>query len=74
GFVAAREVFAPWLPLANFEGQVRVGLSIRKEVLRRRGVIACGRVRPPALSLPATLIPLLDQHLATLPVADHDSD
>ena len=26
-------------PLANFEGQVRVGLGIRKEVLRRRGVL-----------------------------------
>ena len=68
GFAGAREVFAPWLPLANFEGQLRVGLSIRKEVLRRRGIIASGRVRRPALSLPASLVPLLDQHLATLPV------
>lgn len=67
GFQAARETWAPWLPLANFEGQLRVGLSIRKELLRRRGVIAAGRVRPPALSLPETLIPLLDKHLATLP-------
>ncbi|MFB1299129.1 dihydrodipicolinate synthase family protein [Mycobacterium sp. pW049] len=73
GFTAARDVFAPWLPLANFEGQLRVGLSIRKEVLRRRGIIACARVRPPALSLPASLVPLLDQHLATLPVVDHVS-
>lgn len=73
GFTAARDVFAPWLPLANFEGQLRVGLSIRKEVLRRRGIIACARVRPPALSLPASLVPLLDQHLATLPVVDHAS-
>lgn len=73
GFTAARDVFAPWLPLANFEGQLRVGLSIRKEVLRRRGVIAGARVRRPALSLPASLVPLLDQHLATLPVVDHAS-
>lgn len=73
GFASAREVFAPWLPLANFEGQLRVGLSIRKEVLRRRGVIAGARVRPPALSLPASLVPLLDRHLATLPVIDHTS-
>lgn len=70
GFAAARAVFAPWLPLANFEGQLRVGLAIRKEVLRRRGVIACGRVRRPAMPLPASLIGLLDQHLATLPAAD----
>ncbi len=73
GFAAARQVFAPWLPLANFEGQLRVGLSIRKEVLRRRGVIAGAQVRRPALSLPPSLIPLLDQHLATLPVVDNAS-
>ncbi|MGV0744791.1 dihydrodipicolinate synthase family protein [Mycolicibacterium sp. XJ870] len=74
GFRSAREVFAPWLPLANFEGQLRVGLAIRKEVLRRRGVIASARVRHPALPLPASLVPLLDQHLATIPVADHVSN
>ena len=44
-----------------------MGLSIRKELLRRRGVIASGRVRPPALTLPDSLIPLLEMHLATLP-------
>lgn len=71
GFPAARDVWAPWLPLANFEGQLRVGLAIRKEVLRRRGVIATGRVRQPARSLPAALVPLLDQHLAALPAPDH---
>ena len=73
GFPAARDVWAPWLPLANFEGQLRVGLAIRKEVLRRRGVIDCGRVRRPARSLPATLVPLLDQHLAAVPTLDHVS-
>jgi 4-hydroxy-tetrahydrodipicolinate synthase len=73
GFEAARDAWAPWLPLANFEGQLRVGLAIRKEVLRRRGVIATGRVRPPALPLPATLVPLLEKHLATVPTADHAS-
>ena len=68
GFEAARDAFAPWLPMANFEGQVKVGLAIRKEVLRRRGVIDCAQVRLPARSLPAGLVPLLDKHLATLPV------
>ncbi len=67
GFGAARAAWAPWLPLANFEGQLRVGLAIRKELLRRRGVIACARVRRPALPLPATLVPLLDKHLAAVP-------
>jgi 4-hydroxy-tetrahydrodipicolinate synthase len=67
GFDAARSAWAPWLPLANFEGQLRVGLAIRKELLRRRGVITCSRVRQPALPLPATLVPLLEKHLATVP-------
>ncbi|MDV3129719.1 dihydrodipicolinate synthase family protein [Mycobacterium sp. 21AC1] len=68
GFRAARAVWAPWLPLANFEGQARIGLAIRKEILSRRGVIGSGRVRPPALPLPDSMVPLLDQHLATIPV------
>lgn len=67
GFDAAREAWAPWLPLANFEGQLRVGLAIRKELLRRRGVITYSRVRPPGESLPVSLIPLLDKHFATVP-------
>jgi hypothetical protein len=32
-------------------------------------VIGSGRVRPPALTLPAALIPILEKHLATLPTA-----
>lgn len=69
GFAAARDTWSPWLALANFEGQLKVGLAIRKEVLRRRGVIASARVRQPARTLPASLVPLLDQHLATLPAS-----
>ena len=52
GFRAAREAFAPWLPLVNFEAQPGVGLALRKEVLRRRGIIAESIVRPPAPKLP----------------------
>ncbi len=57
GVTAARDTWAPWLPLANFEGQLKIGLAIRREVLRRRGVIASSRVRPPARTLPASLTP-----------------
>lgn len=67
GFDAVHAAWAPWLPLATFEGQLRIGLAIRKEILRRRGVIACARVRPPAPSLPPALLPLLEQHLTRLP-------
>lgn len=65
GFAAARAVFAPWLPLVNFEAQPRVSLAVRKECLRLRGIFADGRVRPPALDLPAALRPLVTAHLAS---------
>ena len=56
-------------PLANFDGTApgRPGFIRQETRLRRRGVIASGRVRPPALTLPDSLIPLLEMHLATLP-------
>lgn len=66
GFVEARRVFAPWLPLVNFEAQPGVGLALRKEILRRRGVIREALVRAPAPALPATLAGLLDAHLTAI--------
>ena len=48
GFAAAREAWAPWLPLANFEGQAAIGLALRKEILHRRGILDTPRSgRPP---------------------------
>ena len=67
GFEAARRVWAPWLPLANFEAQQGLALSVRKTLLHRRGVLDSPRVRPPAPSMPDSLSDLLDQHLATAP-------
>lgn len=67
GFPAAREAWAPWLPLANFEGQAGIALALRKTLLHRRGVIDDPGVRPPARAMPDSLSALLDQHLATLP-------
>jgi 4-hydroxy-tetrahydrodipicolinate synthase len=49
----AARVFDRYLPLIVFEGQPGVGLGIRKEVLRRRGVLATARTRG--------LSPLLDE-------------
>ncbi|MCO4252688.1 dihydrodipicolinate synthase family protein [Pseudarthrobacter raffinosi] len=68
GFRAAREAFAPWLPLVNFEAQPGVGLALRKEVLRRRGIIAESIVRPPAPKLPPALADLIDAHLEAVRV------
>ncbi len=70
GFSAARAAWAPWLPLANFEGQAGIALALRKTLLHRRGVIATPAVRPPAPAMPEQLMPLLEQHLAAAPHHD----
>lgn len=44
----AAGVFDAYLPLIQFEAQPGIGLGIRKEILRRRGVIAANHVRVPA--------------------------
>jgi 4-hydroxy-tetrahydrodipicolinate synthase len=62
GYDAARAAIQPWLPLINYEAQVLVGLSIRKDNLRRRGVLASAAVRPPALPFPEILAPLSEAH------------
>jgi 4-hydroxy-tetrahydrodipicolinate synthase len=67
GFPAARAAFAPWLPLVNFEAQPGIGLALRKEILRRRGVLADAAVRPPAPPVPQYLLDLVDAHLAAVP-------
>ncbi|HLH59999.1 MAG TPA: dihydrodipicolinate synthase family protein [Streptosporangiaceae bacterium] len=66
GYAAAREAFLPYLPLVNFEAQAAVGLALRKEALRRRGLILDAGVRPPAAGLPEGLVPQLERHLAVL--------
>jgi len=63
GFTAARAAFAPWLPLANYEAQPGLGLALRKEILRRRGLFTDGVVRPPAASAPDEILSLLPAHL-----------
>jgi len=51
---AAEDLFDAYLPLVRHEQQPGIGLAIRKEVLRRRGVIASARTRAPGPSLSAT--------------------
>ncbi|MGP4021558.1 dihydrodipicolinate synthase family protein [Saccharopolyspora sp. 5N708] len=69
GYDAAREAYSPYLPLVNFEAQARIGLAIRKEALRRRGLLRESGVRPPAPSMPESLSDQLDRHLAATPGA-----
>ncbi|TDD83006.1 dihydrodipicolinate synthase family protein [Saccharopolyspora karakumensis] len=66
GYQAALEAYLRYLPLVNFEAQARVGLAIRKEALRRRGLIAGSRVRAPAPGMPESLEKQLDRHLAAV--------
>lgn len=43
----ARRVFNRWLPLIRYESQPGIGLSLRKHVLARRGLLRSALVRPP---------------------------
>ena len=64
GYEAARDALLPYLPLINFEQQARIALSVRKECLRRRGLIADAGVRAPAAPFPEVLRPGMLNHLA----------
>ncbi|WP_034288882.1 dihydrodipicolinate synthase family protein [Amycolatopsis benzoatilytica] len=66
GYAAAREAFLPYLPLVNFEQQATVALAVRKECLRRRGLILDAGVRPPAASLPEALREQLHRHVTAV--------
>src|SRR5205807_858273 len=50
---AAADAFYPYVPLMRFEFQEGLGMSIRKEVLRRRGAITCADIRLPGVRLDA---------------------
>ena len=52
----AEQIFYSFLPLLMFEGQPKLGVAIRKEILRRRGLIASNHVRRPG--------PVLDPGIA----------
>jgi 4-hydroxy-tetrahydrodipicolinate synthase len=60
----AAAAFYPNVPLMRFEFQEGIGMAIRKEVLKRRGAIACADIRPPGAKLDATTLAALDRVLA----------
>jgi 4-hydroxy-tetrahydrodipicolinate synthase len=65
----ARALYTRFLPLIVFEQQP--GVAVRKEILRRRGLLAAASVRHPGAGLPAGAAEQLDRLLAaTLPGAD----
>ncbi|UOM34638.1 dihydrodipicolinate synthase family protein [Acuticoccus sp. I52.16.1] len=50
----AEDVFDTYLPLVRHEQQPGFGLAVRKEILRRRGIIASAATRAPGPKLDAT--------------------
>ena len=61
---AAADVFYRAVPLMRFEFQEGIGMAIRKEVLKRRGVLASAATRAPAGALDAPTRQALDRVLA----------
>jgi len=66
GYDAARQAFAPYLPLINFEQQAGPALAIRKRCLQVRGMFTEASVRPPAPGMPAALEEQLARHLSAV--------
>lgn len=50
---SAEDLYDAYLPVIRHENQIGPGLALRKETLRRRGVIASARARAPGPSLDA---------------------
>jgi 4-hydroxy-tetrahydrodipicolinate synthase len=57
----AADVFYRAVPLLRFEFQEGIGMAIRKEVLHRRGALACPATRAPGPQLDATTREALDR-------------
>lgn len=49
----AHDLFDIYLPLLSYENQSQWGVAVRKEVLQRRGAIACAQMRQPGPRLTA---------------------
>jgi 4-hydroxy-tetrahydrodipicolinate synthase len=70
-YQAARAAYLPWMPLVIYEAQDKIGLALRKEILRRRGLIAEASVRLPGVPAPASALQALEAHLeAVQPALD----
>jgi len=50
-FKKAAEIFYRYLPIIRYEFQDGIGVSVRKEVLKRRGFIRYANVRHPGLQI-----------------------
>lgn len=62
--VRAEDLFDAYLPLVRHEQQPGFGLAVRKEMLRRRGAIACAATRAPGPRLTGADLEELDRLVA----------
>lgn len=63
---AAHDLFDAHLPLIRYEQQPAIGLSVRKYVMKRRGILASDAQRKPGTALSATAKAEVDYLLARL--------
>jgi 4-hydroxy-tetrahydrodipicolinate synthase len=63
---AAHDLFDAHLPLLRYEQQPGIGLTVRKYLLFRRGLIQCAALRQPAAALSATARAEVEHLLARL--------
>jgi 4-hydroxy-tetrahydrodipicolinate synthase len=62
----AEDMFDLYLPLLRHEGQMGLGLALRKEILRRRGAIASAAARAPGPKLDVDDLAELDRLMTRL--------
>ena len=66
----AEQIFDRYLPLIRFENQPVINLSIRKELLHRRGAIASARLRDPFVPIDRGSLDEIGQILRRVGIAD----
>lgn len=62
----AEDLYDAFLPIVRYENQPGIGLAIRKEILRRRGIIKSAALRAPGARLDADDVKELDGLIARL--------
>jgi 4-hydroxy-tetrahydrodipicolinate synthase len=66
----AEKIFDRYLPLVRFENQPVINLTIRKELLRRRGAIASATLREPFAPIDGDTLGEIDRILRRVGIAD----
>ncbi len=62
----ARSIFYSWLPLIRYENSAGIGLAIRKEIIKRRGLMNTALVRPPSPAIDDATRAELDDLMSSL--------